>query len=383
MKRAATFTFAQALLAASLSLGAATPEPSQAKLQARFDRIDKNGDGVITSNEIQRQAIFQKADANKDGQVTFVEAQTLLLAFRAGDDLKASAASPTTKPVSPEAAVNARIAGAKTISYAATSGVDPNLQSLDVYSDAGGAPPRPVVVMIHGGAWREGDKANAITGPRDGRFFNSQGFVYVAINYRLTPAVQHPAHVQDVAAALAWVADNISTFGGDPNRIFLISHSAGAHLAALVSTDSSYLKARGKSLSMIKGVILLDSAAYDIPRRMEMADGEGERTRILFSQAFGTDPQIWRQASPIAHVAAGKGIPPMLVFHVDRKESTVMAAEFEDVLAKDGVPSAIIRARGKSHREINEDIGKPGDGPTRVILDFLNGKKPKALPSAV
>jgi arylformamidase len=95
--------------------------------------------------------------------------------------------------------------------------------------------------------------------------FVSTGFVYVAINYRLPPAVHHPTHARDVAKALAWVADNIGRYSGDPERIYAMGHSAGAHLAALVATDESYLKREGYSLKTIKGDILLDVGAYDIP----------------------------------------------------------------------------------------------------------------------
>jgi len=140
--------------------------------------------------------------------------------------------------------------------YATIPGVNPNLLSLDVYAPATGQN-HPVIVMVHGGGWQRGDKANANIATNKYRHFTQAGYVFVSINYRLSPAVKHPAHVQDVAKALAWVAKNINRYSGNPARIYLMGHSAGAHLAALVATDQRYLEAAGENLQLLKGVILL------------------------------------------------------------------------------------------------------------------------------
>jgi len=94
------------------------------------------------------------------------------------------------------------------IPYATVNGVDPNLLSLDIYAPSG-AKDLPVMLMIHGGGWANGDKANPDVGINKVDYFTAQGTIYVSINYRLSPDVQHPAHVQDVAAAVSWVLENI------------------------------------------------------------------------------------------------------------------------------------------------------------------------------
>lgn len=134
-----------------------------------------------------------------------------------------------------------------------------NLQSLDIHTtnpaeDGKSAKLTPVLIMIHGGGWRRGDKAGVGVTRHKAPHFVASGYVYVSINYRpsATPdGPKHPAHVQDCAKAIAWVHDNIAKYGGAPNRVFVMGHSAGAHLAALVSTDHRRLEAEDKKLSII------------------------------------------------------------------------------------------------------------------------------------
>jgi len=133
-------------------------------------------------------------------------------------------------------------------------------QRLDVYMPGDMAPtPRPVVVFIHGGSWQWGSKDQY-------RFVGAalaeKGFVAVVPNYRLSPEVRFPAFVHDAAAAVAWTLDHIADYGGDPGRVFLMGHSAGAHSALLVALDERYLAAAGASATDLKGVIGL-SGPYD------------------------------------------------------------------------------------------------------------------------
>ena len=206
--------------------------------------------------------------------------------------------------------------------------------------------------------------------------------MYVSVNYRLSPAVQHPAHVEDVAKALAWIFDHIASYGGDPKRIFLMGHSAGAHLAALVTADEAYLNKLGKSPAMLSGVILLDSAGYDIPRKLDDFS-DGPLTRPLYEGAFGKDRQTWIQASPVQYVKRGKILPPFLVFYTDRKSAEAISKEFVEALQKAKTPAAAVLAKGKTHRTLNRDIGQPEDGPSGLILDFLNGKDLRAFPPSI
>ncbi len=246
------------------------------------------------------------------------------------------------------------------------------LNQLDVYTP--GTPgPNPVMVFIHGGSWRFGDKrmvGNKVEA------FTAAGYVFVSINYRLSPAVQHPAHAEDCGLAVSWVHKNIAQYGGDPNRIFVMGHSAGAHLAALISTDETYLKAGGCPLSAIRGTIVLDGGGYDIPKMVTSGElfAEGR-----YERAFGKNAEVWKGASPVSHVAKDKQIPPFLLVHAGaRAASQEQADELATALKKAGVTAGMFDAADKNHITLNRNIGKEGDGTTKAMFDFLNanGAKP-------
>ncbi len=265
------------------------------------------------------------------------------------------------------------------VPYAAVEGVDPNLLSLDLYAPADDAGKHPVMVMVHGGGWRTGDKANPAMTQLKVPHFVSHGWVYVSLNYRLSPKVTHPVHTRDVAAALAWLHDHVGEYGGDPDRIFIMGHSAGAHLVGLVATDDRYLKAHGKDLRIIKGVISLDNPGFDIPRLMQLAHPGLQR---IYGTAFTGDPAVQKDASPIAHLAKGKPIPPFLIIPSGRRQGAVreISDDFARALGRIGVPAGVVQAVGKDHGRVNRDIGKVGDAQTRVIMAFLNGADPRTLP---
>ena len=183
----------------------------------------------------------------------------------------------------------------KDLPYAKIDGVDPKLTSLDVYAPKEGKD-CPVMVFIHGGAWQGGDKAFAGAMPR---YFTRGGYVFVSVNYRVAPAAKHPAQIEDVAKAISWVHAHAAEFGGDAKKLFVMGHSAGAHLAALVATDARRLKAEGLDLSAIKGAVLLDTEAYDLPA---LAKRFGGQLPEVWSAAFTQDPHVWADASPATHV---------------------------------------------------------------------------------
>lgn len=260
------------------------------------------------------------------------------------------------------------------VPYETIAGVDPNLLSLDIYRpDALAAKSLPVVVMVHGGGWALGDKGNASVGIDKARFFNANGFVYVSVNYRLSPSVKHPAHAEDVASAVAWVFTHIAEYGGDPDRVTLMGHSAGAHLAALVATDGRYLAEHGKSASRLAGVILLDTAGLDIPRNLEEFS-EAKAARVLYETAFGKNRETWIEASPVTYVKAGKKLPRFLVFYTNRKSASVLSRAFAQAVRAAGGSASAVLATGKTHKTMNSDIGGGEDGPSRLILDFIAGE---------
>ncbi len=253
------------------------------------------------------------------------------------------------------------------IRYRIPAKTNPNLTSLDIYAPKN-AKELPVMIFVHGGAWSTGDKATSV-GLKPNVFVQS-GYIFVSINYRLSPAVTHPIHVQDVASAIAWVHTHISDYGGDPQRIYLMGHSAGAHLVALVATDEKYLQAVGENLNLIKGVIGLDGGGYDIP--LNLKDAEGLTLRV-YQQVFGSDPQIWKDASAYYHIECDKSIPPFLLIHAGQREiSRIESLEMADALHACGIRAEIFHAVDKNHGSLNNDIGKSGDASTTAILGFLS-----------
>ncbi|MFO0978876.1 MAG: alpha/beta hydrolase [Planctomycetaceae bacterium] len=183
------------------------------------------------------------------------------------------------------------------------------LQTLDIYAPKAAAN-APVVVFVHGGGWNKRDKDEVGSQPK---LFNAAGIIVVSINYRLVPAVTHPENVRDVAAAIAWISKNIAKHGGDPGRIFVMGHSAGSHLAALVATDDRYLAAHGLHRSQLAGVISLDGSAFDIPDRVRNGS---ETIAENCRRAFGNDEKVQQDGSPVNHVQGETGLPPFLLIYL-------------------------------------------------------------------
>jgi arylformamidase len=271
-------------------------------------------------------------------------------------------------PAPAQPSLAGRIVSSLDIPYSEGAASDPNprLRSLDIHAPEGAAC-LPVMVFIHGGTWFQGDK-----GRLDGKAsaFVEAGWVFVSVNYRLSSDVMHPVHAQDLAEAIAWIRASICGYGGDPRRIFLMGHSAGGHLAALVATDPAYLGERGLSLDSIRGVIGLDSAAYDLAALFR---AEPENL-LFFEMAFGDDPGLWESASPLSHVSPGKGIPPFLLAYAgDREISREAALEFGGALEKAGLRVTYVPMPDRDHVGIERLLGSPGDFLFLRIMEFLNG----------
>lgn len=238
-------------------------------------------------------------------------------------------------------------------------------QMLDVYAPTQGKK-LPVVVWIHGGGWRAGDKAEVHKKPQA---FADKGFLFVSINYRLLPKATIQQMAQDVAKAIRWVHDHARDYGGDPGTLIVMGHSAGAQLAALVCTDERYLKAEGLSFSVIKGCVPVDGDTYDVP--MQIRTVEKKRADI-YRIKFG-DEKMQKELSPVTHVAKGKNIPPFLILHVaDHPETRGQAQRLVKALQAAGVRARAYPAERKNHTTINADLGLSGDRPTQAMFAFLS-----------
>ncbi|MEQ8168562.1 MAG: alpha/beta hydrolase [Candidatus Eremiobacterota bacterium] len=249
--------------------------------------------------------------------------------------------------------------------YAEIPGFDKNLTGLDLYVPKKGDK-LPVMVFIHGGAWKMGDKRNHSKKPL--RFIR-EGYIFASINYRMSPAVTFPVYVQDVAKALGWIYNNIATYRGDRDKIFIMGHSAGAHLAALVSIDEKYLEENGLDLDILKGVILLDGAGYDIPKVKELNKSLFNR---LYKPAFGDDPAVLKEASPLYHVEKDKDIPPFFIIYAGSRElSKIESTWLGESLKNAGVYAELYHAGDKNHGTLNRKLGDDEDKATEKIMEFL------------
>lgn len=300
---------------------------------------------------------------------------SLLITACGGDDRSDTATtstrtSATTSVPSAATAATGCPAGARVtrdVAYETVAGVAPNLLSLDVYPPAHGCP-APVVVWVHGGGWRIGDKRNQLTDKI--RLFNDAGYVLVSVNYRLTDGasptpVRYPTHNEDVATATAWVHDHIAVYGGDPERLALVGHSAGAQIAASVATDERYLAAHGLGLDALRCAAPLDTEGYDV-------SAEAGRGNPIYLAAFGDDPATWADASPLLHVAPGKGIPPFLVVERGTVRRRRAAETFAQRLRDAGVDATMLDAGTSSHADVNARIGASGDTVmTAPLMRFL------------
>ncbi|MEJ7591761.1 MAG: alpha/beta hydrolase [Planctomycetaceae bacterium] len=247
-------------------------------------------------------------------------------------------------------------------------------QVLDVY-----APPEaknlPVVFWIHGGGWQEGDKTSVQLKPKA---FVDKGFVFVSTNYRLLPDVEMETIFRDIAKSMHWVHDHIAEYGGDPNRILVMGHSAGAQLAALICIDDRYLKAEGLSLAGIKGCVPVDGDTYDVPAIIETAETRCRvhhqpQAKIGHREKFGNDPAKHLDYSAVTHVAKGKGIPQFLILFVaDHPDTSAQAQRLSAVLNGSGISATLFGGKETTHTRINENLGQPDDPATIALFQFVD-----------
>jgi acetyl esterase/lipase len=244
--------------------------------------------------------------------------------------------------------------------YISASEYANNKDRLDLYVPPG-AKSAPVVVWIHGGALRQGDKAEDT---HVGQRLASAGYVTAVINYRLSPGVSHPAHIEDTAAAVAWVHRNAGSHGGDPAKLVVAGHSAGAYLAALLATDGRYLAAHRMSTNDVKAVVPVSAFFY--------VDREGvapDRPKDV----WGADLNDWKAASPAQYLRGH--VPPMLLLYADGDEPwrRQQQQDFAAALRAAGherVESQMIAER--THMSILGKMGESGDPTTEALVRFVD-----------
>jgi len=233
-------------------------------------------------------------------------------------------------------------------------GADPQ-QRLDVYLPDKPTQPRPLVVFWYGGRWTTGDKS-------DYRFVGAAlaelGYAVVLPNYRHYPQVKMPGFMDDAARAALWAVDHAGELGADPHRLYLMGHSAGAHMAALVALDHRYFIAAAGRAPPIAGVVGL-SGPYDF---LPLLDAD-------VKDMFGP-PELYPESQPINYVRAGA--PPMLLEHglkddlVSPKNSINLAA----ALRAAGVPVVLKLYPKLGHADTVAALSRPARGRAPTLADI-------------
>ena len=178
--------------------------------------------------------------------------------------------------------------------------------------------------------------------------FHALGDAFASVDYRLVPQANPQQQAEDVAAALARLLADAPRLGIDRARVMIIGHSAGAHLAALVGTDPSYLAAHHLPISAIRGVVLLDGAGYDVAAQLRFA---GPLLRSLYHRAFGDDPAFQARVSPMLQAAAPNA-GRFLIFHIaSRADSGAQSVRLGALLNAAGTPAGSNSVDG-SHADI-------------------------------
>lgn len=254
-------------------------------------------------------------------------------------------------------------------------------QKLDVYTPEDQPTAKlPVIFWIHGGGWQVGDKSDVGLKPK---VMTERGYVFVSTNYRLLPDVPMEDLIGDVAKAIGWVHRNIAKFGGDPNRIIVGGHSAGAQLAALICVDERYLTHENVPFTVLQGCIPVDGDTYDIPKIIMTAEFRqalygGEMFTFGHRQKFGNDPGKHVHFSAVTHVARDKGIPPFLILYFPgNPETRAQAGRLEEVLKQSEIPVTTFGKRDSNHSRLNNDLGRPDDPATIELFKFLDQLQPE------
>lgn len=238
-----------------------------------------------------------------------------------------------------------------------TSGYELKRCKLDLYLPTGEG--FPVVVWFHGGGLVEGEKSGK-TEQRLAQRLVEAGIGCVCVNYRLSPQATFPAYVEDAAAAVAWVAKNITDYGGDPQLLFVSGHSAGGYLAAIIGVDPQYLAAHDLSPDDLRGLI---------PISGQMAT----HMNILKERGIESEIRVVDAAAPLFHVSAGS--PPQLIIAGDQDspDREAVNRDYAEALQAAGhVDITLLVVPGRTHGSIVEMVDQPDDVVALAMLEFIH-----------
>jgi len=229
-------------------------------------------------------------------------------------------------------------------------------QTLDVYLPPEGAGSGDVLIFAYGGSWNSGRKEDYSF---VGRAFAAQGFVTILFDYRLVPTVRYPVFVQDGAKAVAWTRRNAERFGGNPDKLHLAGHSAGAYIAMMVALAPEFLAAEGLSPAVLDSAVGLsgpyDFVPLDVPETREAFKGVENLPRT----------------QPANRVRAGEPTPSILLIHgeADTFVRPSNSAQLAAALREAGHRVEERYYPGIDHRDTLLSIAKPFRDDAPVLRD--------------
>ncbi|WP_075996031.1 alpha/beta hydrolase [Salaquimonas pukyongi] len=215
----------------------------------------------------------------------------------------------------------------------------------------------PVLLYVHGGGWIKGDTSRVYNLPS---FANSRGYMLVSASYRPVPRTNIDGQVKDVIRAINWTRKNIARYGGNPKKIVIMGHSAGAHLVSMVGVQ--------KKAGPLRGIVANDVQAYDMVAYASIRGGiDG-----VYLKAFGQNPDNWIRWSPVTYARRSNGFPPFLVMYSrsHRPRRAIVSVAFARELRRRGTNVTLFNGSRYSHGSIARGIGTSAE-VTRALDNFL------------
>ncbi|MCE3280099.1 MAG: esterase [Bacteroidetes bacterium] len=243
----------------------------------------------------------------------------------------------------------------KNITYLTADKASQKDLKLDVFSPKKIEEKKDVFVFLHGGGWRHGKKSMYTF---FGKRMAKKGVIGVNISYPLSPDADYDGMAEASAHAIKWIKENISKYGGDPERIFISGHSAGGHLAALITVKQEYFQELNLK-DPVKGVILIDAAGLDMYNYLKK---QADKGNTQYQSVFTTNPENWKRGSPIYYLH--EGVPPMLIFTGEKTYPNIKSSNKRFI---NELPQHSIKFE---HKEIRRKHHIP------MIFQFYNGRNP-------